>query len=90
MIASHSNARAVVNKDRHLSDEMLRHMTSVVGWERLGLGSDLDGGFGAHEFPEGIDSATDLHLLGEVVPAQVRAGVLGGHWARWLTQEWGR
>ena len=129
VIASHSNARAVVNKDRHLSDEMLRqiahsggmvgvvlyngflqpgwvrgqpptplplvgemlrHMASAVGWERLGLGSDLDGGFGAHEFPEGIDSAADLHLLGEVVPAQVRAGVLGGHWARWLTQEWGR
>jgi membrane dipeptidase len=33
------------------------------GCEHVGIGSDLDGGFGNEETPEGLDSIGDLHKL---------------------------
>lgn len=125
LIASHSNARALVPTDRQLSDEMLRavgerggvvgavlynkflkanwnrgdarppldivgemmaRLAEVVGWDKVGLGSDLDGGFGVLELPRGLDSAADLPHLGDVLPDEHRGGVLGGNWLRWLEQ----
>ena len=125
VIASHSNARARVPTDRHLSDEMLRrvaanggmigvvlyngflqagwargqppvpaatlgamltHLGEVAGWDCVGLGSDLDGGFGMHVFPQGLDSAADLGRVADLVPAAQKAGLRAGNWARWLTR----
>ncbi|MFC3832532.1 MULTISPECIES: dipeptidase [Deinococcus] len=124
VIASHSNARARVPTDRHLTDDMLRaigdgggvvgtvlyngflhpgwargeartppqtvaamldHLAEVAGWAHVGLGSDMDGGFGLREFPEGLNSAADLGRVADLVPADHRAGVRAGNWARWLT-----
>ena len=60
------------------------HLAGVVGWDRVGIGSDLDGGVGLEETPEEIDTVADLRRLGDAVPAAARAGVLGGNWLRWL------
>jgi membrane dipeptidase len=61
-----------------------RHLAGILGWERVGIGSDLDGGVGADESPQEIDSVADIGLVGHVVPAEHRAAVLGGNWLRWL------
>jgi len=123
VIASHSNARALVPTDRHLTDDMLRdlhardgmvgvvlynkflqhgwergharpplervavmlrHMAGVVGWARLGIGSDLDGGFGVSELPAEFRSAADVARLAECVPDEHRDGFMGANWVTWL------
>jgi membrane dipeptidase len=61
-----------------------QHMGRVAGWEHVGIGSDLDGGFGRAESPEEIETIADLWKVGTVVPEAARAGVLGGNWLRFL------
>ena len=39
----------------------LDHMAAIVGWDRVGIGSDLDGGFGVEETPVELDTVADLH-----------------------------
>lgn len=121
MIASHSNARALVPGNRHLSDEMVRaiarqdgviglvflsafirdgathgatledlaaharHYAELVGWDRVALGSDMDGGFGAEKTPVGVGSYRDLPRFLDRLPAEHRAGVASDNWRRWLT-----
>jgi membrane dipeptidase len=69
-------------------DEHLRrhadHVARVCGWRYLGIGSDLDGGFGLEESPSEIDTVADLHKVGDVVPAEFRGAVLGANWLRFL------
>jgi membrane dipeptidase len=60
------------------------HIAAVTGWEHVGIGTDLDGGVGLEETPEEIDTVADLHVLGDAVPREWCAGVLGGNWLRWL------
>lgn len=123
VIASHSNARALVPTDRHLSDDMARaigarggvvglvlfnkflshawdhgdprldlgelrrhaeHLAELVGWERVGLGSDFDGGFGLEAVPRGLERVADLERFFEHLPDEAQAGVRGGNWQRWL------
>ncbi len=64
---------------RHVS-----HIARIGGWACVGIGSDLDGGFGREESPEEIDTVADLHTVGSVVPAEARDGVLGENWLRFL------
>jgi membrane dipeptidase len=64
----------------------LEHMASLVGWQRLGIGSDTDAGAGREETPEELDTIHDWIKLGEVVPLEARAGFLGGNWLRLLSQ----
>ena len=64
----------------------LEHMASILGWERVGIGSDLDGGFGVEETPVELDSAADLVKIGDLVPPEARDGVLGGNWLRVLSE----
>jgi membrane dipeptidase len=64
----------------------LQHMASIVGWERVGIGSDLDGGFGVEETPLELDSVADLEKIGDLVPPEARDGVLGGNWLRVLSE----
>lgn len=64
--------------------EMLRYLAGEIGWDRVGIGSDLDGGFGVHELPRGLDSAGDLPRLADLVPDDQREQVLSGNWLRWL------
>lgn len=149
MIASHSNARALVpggrllTGDRQLSDDMIKavgeldgviginlfngflfqewesvmlakiipqalrgevlqmdvnpvtlddvgahaaHIAQLIGWERVGIGSDLDGGLGADETPAELDTIADLRMVADCVPESARAGVLGENWIRFLSK----
>lgn len=60
------------------------HIAGIGGWACVGIGSDLDGGFGREESPEEIDTVADLRTVGSVVPAEARPGVLGENWLRFL------
>jgi membrane dipeptidase len=60
------------------------HVGRVAGWEHVGIGSDLDGGFGLEASPAEIDTVADLWKVGSVVPPDAREGVLGGNWLRFL------
>lgn len=122
MIASHSNSRALVEGNRHLSDAMAqaiaerggviglvlhsrfirpgwvgperaslselaahaRHYAALVGWAHVGIGSDLDGGFGTERMPAGIERYRDVTRLLAELPAEARDAVAWGNWARWL------
>lgn len=62
------------------------HICQLAGNARhVGLGTDLDGGFGRERVPRGIDSITDLPRLGEVLARRgygtedIQA-VMGGNW----------
>jgi membrane dipeptidase len=105
LIASHSNPRRFCDRDRHLSDDMIRRLAErdgvigVVVYNRflshnwvtsdgrakipfttlldvidhicqvtgsaahVGIGSDLDGGFGLESIPAGMDTVGDLWWL---------------------------
>jgi membrane dipeptidase len=132
VIASHSNARALVPGDRQLSDEMIRALVErdgVVGtvfwngflrpgWrdggsdkeketlrtvvdemryvcdlvgdsKHVGIGTDLDGGFGAESIPKEIDTVADLEKLAEALSAanftdEDVDNILSGNWLRVL------
>lgn len=69
-------------------DEHLRRQAEYVadrsGWNRVGIGSDLDGGFGLEESPSEIDTVADLYKVGFVVPTEVREAVLSTNWLTFL------
>jgi membrane dipeptidase len=70
-----------------LDEHLRRHATyiaNLTGWEHLGVGSDLDGGFGLEESPVEIDTEADLHKVELDVPAEVRGAVLGTNWLNFL------
>jgi membrane dipeptidase len=60
------------------------HIAGLIGWNRVGIGSDLDGGLGRDESPVELDTAADLVRVGDVAPADERTGVLGANWLRFL------
>ncbi|WP_221088821.1 dipeptidase [Deinococcus aquaedulcis] len=62
-----------------------RHYAALVGWDHVGLGSDLDGGFGAEKAPAGVTRHREVWRLLDELPEAARAGVAGGNWARWLS-----
>lgn len=49
----------------------IEHICELAGnRNHVGLGSDMDGGFGAERLPEGVDSPTGLRLLAEALSAR--------------------
>jgi membrane dipeptidase len=62
----------------------LEHFAGIAGWESLGIGSDVDVGYGRDETPKELDSVLEWRRIGEFVPAEARAGVLGENWLRFL------
>jgi membrane dipeptidase len=61
-----------------------RHIAGLAGWERVAIGSDMDGGLGVDETPIEIDTIADFSKIGEAVPAEARSGFLGLNWIRFL------
>ncbi|MFC5597414.1 dipeptidase [Deinococcus cellulosilyticus] len=127
VIASHSNAQALIPTDRQLSDAMIRkigemdgmiglvmfssfikkgfkrgmpkqdvgfadllvhaeHIAGLIGWNRIGLGSDLDGGFGLERTPRELLHLKDLEQFFQLVPEPARAGVQFQNWLTWLAR----
>jgi membrane dipeptidase len=60
------------------------YVASLVGWGHIGIGSDLDGGFGLEESPLEIDTEADLYKVGDVVPPEAREAVLSTNWLNFL------
>jgi membrane dipeptidase len=60
------------------------HVAKLIGWDKVAVGSDFDGGFGVQETPAGILRGADFARLGEAVPEEARAGFLGENWLRFL------
>ena len=70
-----------------LDEHLRRHadyIANLGGWKHLGIGSDLDGGFGLEESPSEIDTVADLYKVGSVVPAEAREAVLSTSWLDFL------
>lgn len=70
------------------------HVCQTVGDARhVGLGSDLDGGFGSGDIPAEIDTATDLPLIADRL---LKSGydetdvakIMGGNWLNLLRSTW--
>jgi membrane dipeptidase len=66
--------------------EVLTLMADAAGWDHVGIGSDLDGGIGLDESPEGLESIGDIGKIGEVLPEDARDNVLGENWIRFLRE----
>ena len=64
--------------------EVFELMAEHAGWDHVGIGSDLDGGIGVDESPEGLDTIADIGKISDVIPEHARAGVLGGNWLRFF------
>jgi membrane dipeptidase len=64
--------------------KMLSHNAALIGWEHVGIGSDLDAGMSLDCSPSELDTIADFAKFAQVVPAQARAGVLGENWLRFL------
>ncbi len=60
------------------------HIAQLVGWHHLGIGSDLDGGFGRQETPEELDSEADLYKVAAALPPEARVPVLSSNWLDFL------
>ena len=70
-----------------LDEHLRRHANYIArlsGWEHVGIGSDLDGGFGLEESPLEINTIADLDKAGAAVPAEAREAVLSGNWLNFL------
>lgn len=60
------------------------HVAGLIGWDKVAVGTDWDGGFGVPDIPAGLMRGADFAKLGEAVPEAARAGFLGGNWLRFL------
>jgi len=73
-----------VTLDEHLRRHA-NHIADLIGWKHLGIGSDLDGGFGFEESPLEMDTVADLHRAGSAMPAGVREAVMSTNWLTFLS-----
>jgi membrane dipeptidase len=72
--------------------EAIDHICQIAGHaQSVGLGSDLDGGFGQDSAPAGLDSIADLHKVVDLLRARGYSegdveAVMGGNWLRVMRQ----
>ena len=62
----------------------MEYIANLTDWSHVGIGSDLDGGFGREESPIEIDTVADLYKVGAIVPAEVHEAVLSSNWLNFL------
>jgi membrane dipeptidase len=63
---------------------ILEHNAALIGWESVGIGSDLDATMSLDCSPIELDTIADFAKFAQVVPEHARAGVLGENWLRFL------
>jgi len=81
--------RWIADKTIHVSlaDQARKHaeyIANLTTWKHVGIGSDLDGGFGSEESPIEIDTVADIGKFKAVLPDEARDGVLSGNWLEFL------
>jgi membrane dipeptidase len=64
--------------------KMLEYNATLIGWEHVGIGSDLDAGMSLDCSPLELNTIADFAKFTQVVPEHARAGVLGENWLRFL------
>lgn len=70
-----------------LADQARKHaeyIANLTAWKHVGIGSDLDGGFGLEGSPIEIDTVADIGKFGAVLPDEARDGVVSGNWLAFL------
>ena len=70
-----------------LAEHLKQHaeyIANLTNWHHVGIGSDLDGGFGLEESPVEIDTVADLGKVRVAVPARYEDAVLSGNWLKFL------
>jgi membrane dipeptidase len=72
-----------VTLDEHLRRQA-NYIAKLCGWNHVGIGSDLDGGFGLDASPVEIETVADLEKAGAVVPSEAREAVLSSNWLNFL------
>ncbi len=71
------------------------HICQIAGNARhVAIGSDLDGGYGTEQTPEGLDTIVDLQKIPGLLRARGHsegdiAGVMHGNWMRFFETAWG-
>jgi membrane dipeptidase len=60
------------------------YVAKLSSWSHVGIGSDLDGGFGLEESPLELASVADFYKIGGVVPRAAREAVLSENWLNFL------
>ncbi|MSU49507.1 MAG: peptidase M19 [Opitutus sp.] len=74
--------------------EHIDHICQLAGNARhVGIGTDLDGGFGTEQTPQDVDSIADVAKLGDLLAARGWApadieGVFHGNFVRFLRAAW--
>ena len=68
----------------------LMHMIEICGVDGVGIGSDMDGGFGKDKLPVGLQTAADFPRFAEALAAEGLSPldvskVCGGNFRRVLT-----
>ena len=64
--------------------KLLEHNAALIGWDKLGIGSDLDAGMSLDCSPLELETIADFAKFADVVPTHAQAGVLGENWLRFL------
>jgi membrane dipeptidase len=64
--------------------KMLEHNAALIGWDKLGIGSDLDAGMSLDCSPLELETIADFAKFADVVPTEARTGVLAENWLRFL------
>ena len=70
-----------------LAEQLKRHaayIANLTSWNHVGIGSDLDGGFGLEESPVEIDTVADLDKVRTAIPTRYEDAVLSGNWLNFL------
>jgi membrane dipeptidase len=78
---------------KHIADN-IDHICQLAGnTQHVGIGSDLDGGFGTEQGPTDLDTIADLQKLEGILSARGYseadiAGIFHGNWLRFLRKWW--
>ena len=76
--------------------DQVDYISQLIGNARhSGIGTDLDGGFGAEQTPRDLNTIADLQRLRGIFerrgyPEKDVRGILSGNWIRFLKETWGR
>ena len=68
------------------------HISKIAGnTNHVGIGSDLDGGFGTEQCPEGFDTIADLQKIGDIMSGRGYSdadidGVFHGNFLRFFRE----